>query len=254
MIPAIWALSSLPASASDFQVGYERLSMTGQEAGTQLWYRLQSQDPVRGSISGRVDYLNRFGHDEGKVTAGYSRRFGGVHTWSAELGLAPGSEILPRLTASAEYGRPVGSATALSAGLKFSSYSTSRNAELFAGGEQYLPRGFALLARAGLSRESYDGTGESAFHPAGLIKMLYFLTDDDRAWIYHGRGVEGFSLGSERAPGSIATSTWGIGAAKTFKVPRSARTIGVEGNLDWQSREGAIPRMVAFTLAFNHRW
>jgi|GEM_PF-1607697 len=200
--------------------------------GSQVYAAIRDMSVVGWEFQGRIDYLHRFGRDEGRGTAGIIRKWEGGGSLRVEGGVSPDADIFSRASVEAELAWPLGPRLVGYAGGKYANYSTADSWNAVAALEWFLRGSNALFARYILTRTEFDVGGGST-DGSWMIKLTHYRTDDDRIWAYYSRGAEGYTTGTVDQIGSISSNTFGLGG-RTFPVPRW----GMEGNVDWQVREG----------------
>lgn len=251
-------LTSASAQADEVNFMLQNQALANAGEGTQGTLTYTYERDRLWTATGQADWLARFGRTEGRVGASLRRRWThpeGVSSAAvASIGVAPGALILPRFTAGGDYYRDLGIPTVGVAGGSTSFYDQGTTLEAHVGFEHYWPSPWSLAGRLGLARDTYVTASEAAYHPAALLKAIYSFTDDDRAWAYHARGAEGFGLNGLRSPETIGTWSVGVGGRKSFKFPGTSELWAAEAGLDYQARDGAIPRIVTVTAALSRRW
>jgi hypothetical protein len=95
------------------------------------------------------------------------------------------------------------------------------------------------------SGEEFD-VGGSSTDGSWMIRLTHFRTDDDRIWAYFARGAEGYTTGTVDQIGNISSNTFGLGG-RTFPAP----LWGIEGNVEWQDREGGNDYFTVTALALR---
>ena len=204
------------------------------------WIRRASVNAL--SSLGRVDYLHRFGEDEGRGTAGAMRKWGGGKSVRVEGGISPDAQVFSRESLEAELAWPLSDRLVGYAGGKYAHYSVADVWNAVAALEWYVRGSNALYARYILNRTEFD-SGGSDTNGTWLVKLVHFWTDDDRLWAYYSYGTEGYTTGTVDQIADISSHTFGIGG-RIFPVPRW----GFEGNVDWQDREGGHDYLTVSTL------
>lgn len=227
------ALAAAPAAqfAREAEAGASLLRIRRANPGTQAWAALRDRSRDGWEFLGRVDYLHRFGKDEGRLTGGATRKLPAGPTARLEAGLSPGADVFSRASAELEFGLPIRAGLAGYAGGKYSNYASADVWNLVAALEYYVLPTDAVLARYIFSGTAFDPGGRSS-DGTWLVKATHFFTDDDRAWAYYSRGSEGYAAGTADQIGSLRSHAYGAGG-RWYPQPRW----GVEGNIDWQERD-----------------
>jgi YaiO family outer membrane protein len=226
------------------EFGASYLSIRRANPGSQVHLAIRDQSVGGWEFSGRADYLHRFGRDEGRGTIGITRRWEGGESLRVEGGLSPDAEIFSRVSLETELAWPLGSGLVGYVGGKYSNYAIAEIWNAVAALEWYIPGSNALFARYILNRSEFDVGGTST-DGTWMVKLTHFRTDDDRLWVYYSRGTEGFTTGTADQIGNISSNTFGVGG-RIYPVPRW----GVEGNIEWQDREGGNDYLTVTALAY----
>jgi YaiO family outer membrane protein len=227
--------------------GVSLLRIRRANPGTQVWAGFREQASRGLEILGKVDYLHRFGQDEGRGTIGATRKWDTGLSLRGEAGFSPGADIFSRFSLEAETGLPLQKGLAGYLGGKYADYSTAEVWNAIVAVEYYVLPKDALLARYVFSGARFDGGGNSS-NGTWMAKATHFFTDDDRVWGYFSHGREGYTTGTSDQIGNVTSDTYGLGG-RIFPVPKW----GAEGNFEWQEREGGN-RYVTFTLVAYHRF
>jgi len=214
------------------ELGAAYLRIRRANPGSQVHAAIRDRSVTGWEFLGRGDYLHRFGRDEGRATAGITRRWDSGGSLRAEGGISPDAEVFSRASLEAELAWPLGGGLVGYAGGKYANYSGANAWNAVAALEWYIRGSNALFARYILTRTDFDAGGSST-DGSWMIKLSHFRTDDDRIWAYYSRGTEGYTTGTADQIGNISSDTFGLGG-RTFPVPRW----GIEGNIEWQEREG----------------
>jgi YaiO family outer membrane protein len=216
----------------EMEFGASYLHMRRSNPGSQVHVALRDRSVAGWELLGRADYLHRFGKDEGRGTAGVTRKWEGGGSLRVEGGISPGAEVFSRVSGEAELAWPLSDRLVGYAGGKYAHYSVV-DAWMAVGALEWYIRGSnALYARYILTRTDFDSGGSST-DGSWMVKVIHLRTDDDRLWAYFSRGTEGYTTGTVDQIGNISSDTYGLGG-RTFFAPRW----GIEGNVDWQDREG----------------
>jgi YaiO family outer membrane protein len=231
----------------ELEAGLSLLRIRNGDPGTQAWvgYREKRRKPYE--FSGRVDYLHRYGRDEGRGMLGATRKWGGG-SLRGEASFSPGAEVFARFAAEGELGwSPTRRLTGYGA-VQHAEYAMADTWSGSAALEYYLfPKNDPLLVRYVLTRSRFDGAGNST-DGAFLAKVTHFFSDDDRIWAYYSHGAEGYATGTVDQIGNVTSDTFGAGG-RFFPH----RSWGVEGSLELQERDGG-GRYTTFTAIVVHRY
>jgi YaiO family outer membrane protein len=232
----------------ELEAGLSLLRIRNGNPGTQGWIAFREKTRKPYELSGRVDYLHRFGRDEGRGTLGAVRKWGGGGSLRAEASFSPGAVVFSRFSAEGESGWPLTDRLAGYMGVRRSVYATADTWSGF-GALEYsiLPKNDPLLVRYILTRSRFDAGGGST-DGTWLAKVTHFFNDDNRIWAYYSRGSEGYAAGTADQVGNVSNDTVGAGG-RVFPHP----AWGVEGGFEWQEREGG-GRYVTFTAIGIHRY
>lgn len=214
------------------EMGASFLRIRRGSPGNQVHATIRDRSIAGWEFLGRVDYLHRFGEDEGRGTAGVMRKWEGGGTLRLEGGISPDAQVFSRESVEAELAWPLSDRLVGYAGGKYANYSVADAWNAVAALEWYVRGRNALFARYILTRTEFD-SGGSDTSGSWMVKLIHFRTDDDRLWAYYVRGTEGYTTGTADQIADISSHTFGIGG-RMFPVPRW----GFEGNVDWQDREG----------------
>jgi YaiO family outer membrane protein len=216
----------------DAEFGASYLRIRGEGPGSQVHAAIRDRSVAGWEFLGRVDYLHRFGQDEGRGTAGALRRWGGGRSLRVEGGISPDAQVFSRESLEAELAWPISDRLVGYGGGKYAHYSVADVWNAVGALEWYVRGSNALYGRYILNRTKFD-SGGSDTSGTWLVKLIHFWTDDDRLWAYYSYGTEGYTTGTVDQIADISSHTFGIGG-RMFPVPRW----GFEGNVDWQDREG----------------
>jgi YaiO family outer membrane protein len=214
------------------EAGVAHLRIRRSNPGSQVHAAIRDRSFPGWEFLGRIDYLHRFGKDEGRGTAGVTRKWEGGGSLRVEGGISPDADVFSRASGEAELAWPLSDRLVGYAGGKYANYAVADAWNGIAALEWYIRGSNALYARYVLTRTEFDSGGSST-DGSWMVKVIHFRTDDDRLWAYYSRGTEGYTTGTVDQIGNISSDTYGLGG-RTFPVPRW----GIEGNVEWQDREG----------------
>jgi YaiO family outer membrane protein len=224
------------------EVGASYLRIRRASPGSQVHAAIRDRSIAGWEFLGRVDYLHRFGEDEGRGTAGVMRKWEGGGSLRLEGGTSPDAQVFSRVSLEAVLAWPLSDRLVGYAGGKYANYSVADAWNAVAALEWYVRGSNALFARYILTRTEFD-SGGSDTSGSWMVKLTHFRTDNDRLWAYYSRGTEGYTTGTVDQITDISSHTFGIGG-RMFPVPHW----GLEGNLDWQDREGGNNYLTVTTL------
>ena len=213
------------------EVGASYLRIHGASPGSQVHASIRDRSIMGWEFLGRVDYLHRFGEDEGRGTVGVMRKREGGGTLSVEGGISPDAVVFSRESVEAELAWPLSARLVGYAGGKYANYSVADTWNAAAALEWYIRGSNALFARYVLTRTDFD-SGESSTDGTLAVKLTHFVTDDDRIWIYLSRGTESYTTGTVDQIGNFSSDTLELGG-RIFPFPRW----GIEGKVAWQDRD-----------------
>ncbi|MEK6706472.1 MAG: YaiO family outer membrane beta-barrel protein [Bdellovibrionota bacterium] len=233
-------------------LGYSHQWISSASSGNQLWSALRHRFTEDWEALGKVTYLDRYGRGDGELGLGAIRLFDSGSSFRIETSFAPGADVLPRFGTEVELGVPIIRGLLGMVGIRYLSYSGAKAVVSSVGAELYLPNSFAISSRVFFSGNDFESPSgdRSSFNAwAGVLKLMYFFSDDARIWVYHGSGTEGFLRTVPQETASVKTVTNGGGAQFFF-----TKQFGVEFNMDWQERGAALSRFVTSTYLLHYRW
>ena len=231
----------------ELEAGLSLLRIRNGNPGTQAWVAFREKRRKPYEFSGRVDYLHRYGRDEGRGMLGAVRTWGGG-SLRGEVSFSPGAEIFARFAAEGEVGWSLNDRLAGYGAVQHAVYATADTWSGSAAMEYYLlPKNAPLRIRYVLTRSRFDRAGSSTDGTI-LAKVTHFFNDDDRIWAYYSHGSEGYATGTVDQIGNVTSDTFGAGG-RFFPH----RAWGVEGSLELQEREGG-GRYTTFTAIVVHRY
>jgi YaiO family outer membrane protein len=229
----------------EMEAGAAHLRIQRSNPGNQVYVAIRDRGVAGWEVLGRADYLHRFGKDEGRGTAGVTRKWEGGGSLRVEGGISPDAEVFSRVSGEAELAWPLSARLVGYAGGKYASYAVADAWNGVAALEWYIRGSNALFARYILTRTDFDSGGSST-DGSWMAKLTHFFTDDDRVWAYFSRGTEGYTTGTVDQIGNVSSNTFGLGG-RTFPVPRW----GIEGNVDWQDREGGNDYFTVAVIVYH---
>jgi YaiO family outer membrane protein len=227
------------------EAGAAHLRIRRSNPGSQVHAAIRDRSVPGWEFLGRIDYLHRFGKDEGRGTAGVTRKWEGSGSLRVEGGISPDAEVFSRASLEAELAWPLGARLVGYAGGKYANYSVADAWNAVGALEWYIRGRNALFARYILTRTKFD-SGGSSNDGSWMIKLIHFFTDDDRVWAYFSQGSEGYTASTADQIGNVSSNTFGLGG-RTFPVPRW----GIEGNVDWQDREGGNDYFTVAVIVYH---
>ncbi|MGB5993924.1 MAG: tetratricopeptide repeat protein [Candidatus Deferrimicrobiaceae bacterium] len=229
----------------EMEFGAAHLRIRRSNPGSQVYVAIRDRGVAGWEVLGRADYLHRFGKDEGRGTAGVTRKWEGGGSLRVEGGISPDAEVFSRASGEAELAWPLSARLVGYAGGKYASYAVADAWNGVAALEWYIRGSNALFARYILTGTEFDSGGSST-DGSWMAKLTHFFTDDERVWAYFSRGTEGYTTGTVDQIGNISSNTFGLGG-RTFPVPRW----GIEGNVDWQDREGGNDYFTVAVIVYH---
>ena len=227
------------------EAGASHLRIRDANPGNQVYAAIRDRSVPGWEFLGRIDYLHRFGKDEGRGTAWIMRKWEGGKSLRVEGGISPDAEVFSRASLEAELAWPLGARLVGYAGGKYANYSVADAWNAVGALEWYIRGSNALYARYILTRTEFD-SGGSSNDGSWMIKLIHFFTDDDRVWAYLSQGSEGYTTSTVDQIGNVSSNTFGLGG-RTFPVPRW----GIEGNVDWQDREGGNDYFTVAVIVYH---
>jgi YaiO family outer membrane protein len=232
----------------EVEAGISLLRISNAGPGTQAWSAYRDRTRPGYTVTGRADYLHRYGRDEGRGTLGGTRKWDGGSALRLEAGVSPGADIFSRVAVEGELGRPLADRVVGYLAGKYSHFSTADSWNAGLALECYvLPKRSPLLVRYVLTQTRFDGGGDST-DGTWLVKASHHFTDDDRVWAYYSHGAEGYLAGTIDQVVAVSSDSYGAGGRY---FPRPAW--GIEGNFDWQQRRDDV-RYITFTVSGHHRF
>jgi YaiO family outer membrane protein len=213
------------------EVGAAHLRIRRASPGNQVHAAIRDRSIAGWEFLGRVDYLHRFGEDEGRGTAGIMRLWEGSGSLRVEGGISPDAKVFSRESVEVELAWPLSHRLVGYVGGKYANYSVVDAWIAVAALEWYIPGSNALYSRYIFTRSEFD-SGGSNNDGTVTVKLTHFVTDDDRIWIYLSRGTESYTTGTIDQIGNISSDTLELGG-RIFPFPRW----GIEGKVAWQDRE-----------------
>lgn len=227
------------------EAGGAYLRIRRANPGSQWHAAIRDKSVTGWEFMGRADYLHRFGKDEGRGTAGITRKWEGGGTLRIEGGISPDADVFSRASLEFELAWPLGAKLVGYGGGKYANYSIADAWNAVAALEWYIPGSNALFARYIATRTEFDAGGSSD-DGSWTVKLIHFRTDDDRLWTYYARGTEGYTAGTADRIGNISSHTFGLGG-RMFPDPRW----GLEGTIEWQDREDGNDYLTASALVIR---
>jgi YaiO family outer membrane protein len=229
----------------EVEVGAAHLRIRRANPGSQVHAAIRDRSIAGWEFLGRIDYLHRFGEDEGRGTAGVMRKWESGGSLRVEGGISPDAQVFSRASVEAELAWSLGYGFVGYAGGKYANYSVADAWNAVGALEWYIRGRNALFMRYILTRTEFD-SGVSSNDGSWMAKIIHFRTDDDRVWAYFSQGSEGYTAGTADQIGNVSSNTFGLGG-RTFPVPRW----GIEGNVDWQDREGGNDYFTVAVIVYH---
>ncbi|NNG46693.1 MAG: tetratricopeptide repeat protein, partial [Deltaproteobacteria bacterium] len=198
------AAKAARAYRREAEAGVAHLRIRRSTPGSQVHAAIRDRSVPGWEFLGRIDYLHRFGKDEGRGTAGVTRKWDGGGSLRVEGGISPDAEVFSRASGEAELAWPLSDRLVGYAGGKYANYSVADAWNAVGALEWYIRGGNALFARYILMRTEFDSGGSST-DGSWMAKLTHFFTDDDRLWVYYSRGTEGYTTGTADQIGNISS-------------------------------------------------
>jgi hypothetical protein len=216
----------------------------GQNAYAGIRYRPDS----RSLVYMQGDYLARFERRETKLLGGAS--FGIARAWNcaAEVSVSPGAEMYPTAAAWMEIGKVAARSLIVYCRVNHSAYRSASLSGISLAGEYYPPRfNCAVISRVAVSTNDF-GSGTRSTDAGGLVKVIRFIGERSRAFVYGAVGNESYRLETVERTGNLYANT--VGAGGDY-YPRPA--LRISPSLEYQHRERG-PRFMQFGLEIGVLW
>lgn len=254
---AVWiALCALSCAAAaepavrphEAYSGCYLLDMGARGDGHDAYAGIRYRPDKRSLVYMQGDHLGRFGKEESKLLGGAS--FGIARTWncSAEISVSPGAEMYPTAAGWLEIGKIAAKSLVLYGRVNHSAYRSASLSGISLTGEYYPPRcNCAVISRASLSTNDF-GLDKRSTDAGGLVKIIRFIGERSRAFVYGAVGNESYRLETVERTGNLYANTFGIGGDY---YPRPA--LRISPSLEYQDRERG-PRFLQFGLEMGVLW
>jgi YaiO family outer membrane protein len=228
--------------------GYYFLDMGARGNGHTAYTGIRYRPAKRSLVYMQGDYLARFEKQETKLLGGASVGFARTWNCAAEISVSPGAEMYPVAAAWMEIGKIATRSLVVSGRVNHSAYRNSALSGISLAGEYYPPRcNCAVISRAALSTNDF-GSGKRSTDAGGLVKVIRFIGECSRAFVYGAVGNESYRLEIVERTGNLYANTFGIGGDY---FPRPA--LKISPSLEYQDRERG-PRFLQFGLEIGILW
>jgi YaiO family outer membrane protein len=224
------------------------LDMGARGDGHNAYAGIRYRPDKRSLVYLQGDRLARFGREESKLLGGAS--FGIARTWNcaAELSVSPGAEMYPTAAAWIEIGKVAVKSLVVYGRVNHSAYRSASLSGISLAGEYYPPRwNCAVISRVSLSTNDFGGAAR-ATDAGGLVKVIRFVGERSRAFVYGAAGSESYRLELVDRTGNLYANTFGIGGDY---YPRPS--LRISPSLEYQDRERG-PRFLQFGLEAGFLW
>ncbi len=194
------------------------------------------------------DYLARFERRETKLLGGAS--VGLARSWNvaAEISVSPDAELYPRTAGWLEIAKTATRSLVVYGKVGHSAYRNAALSGISLAGEYYPPRcRCAVISRVALSTNDFGG-GERSTDAGGLMKVLWFVGERSRAFVYGAVGSESYRLEIVERTGNLYAQTAGVGG-DYFLRP----ALRISPSLEYQERERG-PRYLQFGIEVGVLW
>jgi YaiO family outer membrane protein len=228
--------------------GYYLLDMGARGDGHNAYAGVRYRPDKRSLVYMQGDRLARFGREESKLLGGAS--FGFARTWNcaAEISVSPGAEMYPTAAAWIEIGKVTAKSLVVYGRINHSAYRSVSLSGISFAGEYYPPRiNCAVISRASLSTNDF-GIDKRSTDAGGLVKVIRFIGERSRAFVYGAVGNESYRLETLERTGNLYANTFGIGGDY---YPRPS--LRISPSLEYQDRERG-PRFLQFGLEVGVLW
>jgi YaiO family outer membrane protein len=254
---AVWlALGALSCAAAAEPVarpyesysGCYALDMGARGNGQNAYAGIRYRPDKRSLVYVQGDYLARFERQETKLLGGAS--VGIARTWNCatEISISPGAEMYPTAAAWIEIGKVAARSLVVYGRVNHSAYRSSALSGISLAGEYYPPRcNCAVIARAALSTNDF-GVVKRSTDAGGLVKVIWFIGERSRAFVYGATGSESYRLETVERTGNLYANTFGAGGDY---YPRPA--LRISPSLEYQDRERG-PRFLQIGLEIGVFW
>jgi YaiO family outer membrane protein len=224
------------------------LDMGARGNGRNAYAGIRFRPDKRSLVYLQGDYLTRFEKRETKLLGGASVGFARTWNCAAEISVAPGAEMYPLAAAWIEIAKVAARSLVVYGRAGHSAYRNTSLSGVSLAGEYYPPRfNCAVIVRAALSTNDF-GVDKRSKDAGGLVKVIWFVDDRSRAFVYGAAGSESYRLEIVERTGNLYATTVGIGGDY---YPRS--TLRISPSLEYQDRERG-PRFLQFGLEMGVLW
>jgi hypothetical protein len=194
------------------------------------------------------DLLSRFEKRETKALGGASLGIARGWNFAAEISVSPGAEMYPTAAAWIEIGKVAARSLVLYGRVNHSAYRHASLSGISFAGEYYPPRcNCAVISRVTLSTNDF-GIDKRSTDAGGLVKVIRFIGERSRAFVYGAVGSESYRLETVERTGNLYANTFGAGGDY---YPRPA--LRISPSVEYQDRERG-PRFLQFGLEAGILW
>ncbi len=224
------------------------LDMGARGNGRNAYAGIRYRPDGRSLVYLQGDYLARFERQETKLLGGGSVKFARTWNCAAEISVSPGAEMYPTAAAWIEIGKVAARSLVVYGRVNHSMYRNSTLSGISLAGEYYPPRcNCAVISRVALSTNDF-GVAKRSADAGGLLKIIWFVGERSRAFVYGAVGNESYRLELVERTGNLYANTVGAGCDY---YPRPA--LKVSPSLEYQDRERG-PRFLQFGLEIGVLW
>lgn len=253
IVLALGALSCAAAAESAVRPhesfsGYYLLDMGARGTGHDAYAGIRFRPGKRSLVYLQGDYLARFERQETKLLGGASVGFAGAWNCAAEISVSPGAEMYPAASAWIEIGRVAARSLVVYGRVNHSAYRNSALSAISLASEYYPPRCHsAVISRVTLSTNDFGVDGRST-DAGGLVKVMRFIGERSRVFVYGAIGNESYRLELVERTGNLYARTVGVGGDYYLRPE-----LKISPSLEYQDRERG-PRFLQFGLEVGILW
>jgi hypothetical protein len=194
------------------------------------------------------DRLIRFEKQESRLLGGASIAVAGTWNCAAEISVSPGAEMYPAAAGWIEIAKAAAKSLVVYGRVNHSAYRNAALSGISLASEYYPPRcDCAVISRVALSTNDF-GADTRSTDAGGLVKVIRFIGERSRAFVYGAVGNESYRLETVERTGDLYAKTVGIGGDY---FPRPA--LRISPNLEYQERERG-PRFLQLGLEIGILW
>jgi hypothetical protein len=224
------------------------LDMGARGNGQNAYMGIRFRPDKRSLVYMQGDFLSRFEKREAKLLGGASVGFARTWNCAAEISVSPGAEMYPTAAAWIEIGKIAARSLVVYGRVNHSAYRNAALSGISLAGEYYPPRfNCAVISRVALSTNDF-GVAKRSTDAGGLAKIIWFIGERSRAFVYGATGSESYRLEIVERTGNLYANTFGIGGDY---YPRPA--LRISPSLEYQDRERG-PRFLQFGIEMGILW